>query len=123
MSYVRASIAATYGVDGFENRAITFISPEWIDKINYSTQRASERNMGIDDSLSSAWPFGGPNVTGKIAGKLSNWGKLFSVGGTDKVSKRAYNPENKKIEAISAFSDKGKYLDLIKYFSLKVMLE
>lgn len=123
MGYGGASIAATYGVDGFENKAITFMSREWINKINYTVRRSSERNMGIDVSLSSAWPFGGPNVTDKMAARYSSGGKLFKTEGSEKITKEIYNPEKQNLEAIGAFSDKGGYLDLNKYVSPKGLLE
>ena len=117
MGYGGASIAATYGVKGFEDKEISFMSRKWIDKINFTAQRAKEMNMGIDVSLTSAWPFGGPNVTAKMAARYSTGGKLFSVSGDYMVIKEVYNPGIRNLEAISAFSDKGSYLNLLQYVS------
>ena len=67
LGYGGASIAATYGVKGHEEKYIPFMSSRWIDMLNYTAEKSEETGMQIDASLTSAWPFGGPNVTSDMA--------------------------------------------------------
>src|SRR5690606_23331014 len=53
-------IAPIYGAMGYEEQYIEFLSPEWMEMLDYTVARAGEMNMGIDMTLGTGWPFGGP---------------------------------------------------------------
>lgn len=54
-------ITPIYGVHGYENKFIKFLSPEWIENLKYTLQEGKTLDMGID--MASGWPFGGLWVT------------------------------------------------------------
>ena len=60
-------ITPLYGVQGHEDRYLDFLSPEWMDMLEASVNEARERDMGIDMNLGTGWPFGGPQITRKVA--------------------------------------------------------
>lgn len=62
-------ITPIYGVHGYENRFIKFLSPEWIENFKYTLQEGKKLNMGIDLAMASGWPFGGLWVTSEDACK------------------------------------------------------
>ena len=62
-------ITPIYGVHGYEDRFIDFLSPEWVDLFLYTLQEASQLGLGIDLANASGWPFGGPWVTPEHASK------------------------------------------------------
>ena len=62
-------ITPIYGVHGYENKFIKFLSPEWIENLNYSFQEGKRLDMGIDLAMASGWPFGGLWVTPEDACK------------------------------------------------------
>ena len=54
-----AHIVPIYGVKGEEKNFIDYLSPRWIDMVNYSSQKARELGMEIDMTLGTGWCFGG----------------------------------------------------------------
>lgn len=104
-------IISSYGVKGYEEKQITYRSPEWYRMIRYTLERASQLNMKVDMALSSAWPFGGAQVKKADGAKFLKRLDSFAVSGS--VRKKVIeDTTNEYIVSISAFSDKGEYLDL-----------
>ena len=62
-------ITPIYGVHGYENRFVKFLSPEWMKNLEYTLQEGKQLNMGIDLAMASGWPFGGLWVTPEDACK------------------------------------------------------
>ncbi len=62
-------ITPIYGVQGYENRFIKFLSPEWIENLKYTLQEGKNLDMGVDLAMASGWPFGGLWVTPEDACK------------------------------------------------------
>jgi len=56
-------ITPIYGVHGYENKFIKFLSPEWVENLKYTLQEGKRLDMGIDLAMASGWPFGGLWVT------------------------------------------------------------
>ena len=55
-------IIPIYGVKGWEEKYIDFLSPSWLDLLKYTIEEASRLGMGVDMSTGTGWPFGGPQV-------------------------------------------------------------
>ncbi|MDJ1497039.1 glycosyl hydrolase [Cytophagaceae bacterium DM2B3-1] len=62
-------ITPIYGVKGYEDQFIEFLSPKWMEMLEHTLQEAKRLNMGIDMAQASGWPFGGPWVTDEDACK------------------------------------------------------
>jgi len=62
-------ITPIYGVHGYENRFVKFLSPEWVKNLEYTLQEGKQLDMGIDMAMASGWPFGGLWVTPEDACK------------------------------------------------------
>jgi hypothetical protein len=62
-------ITPIYGVHGYENRFIKFLSPEWVQNFEYTLREGKQLDMGIDLAMASGWPFGGLWVTPEDACK------------------------------------------------------
>ncbi|PSL28858.1 glycosyl hydrolase [Chitinophaga ginsengisoli] len=56
-------IAPIYGAMGYESQYVSFLSPRWTDLLRYTVAAAGERQMGVDLTTGTGWPFGGPQVT------------------------------------------------------------
>jgi hypothetical protein len=56
-------ITPIYGVKGAEQQFIPFLSPQWVNMLEYTLQEAKRLNLGIDMATGTGWPFGGPWVT------------------------------------------------------------
>ncbi len=55
-------ITPIYGVRGYEDQFIDFLSPQWMDKLVYTLDEAKRLGLGVDLANASGWPFGGPWV-------------------------------------------------------------
>lgn len=57
-----AAIVPIYGAIGYEEKYIKYLSPAWMQSLDYTTQKATKLHMGIDISVGTGWPIGGPQV-------------------------------------------------------------
>ncbi|HEY3388881.1 MAG TPA: glycosyl hydrolase, partial [Prolixibacteraceae bacterium] len=62
-------ITPIYGVHGYEDKFVKFLSPEWVDNFKYTLQQGKRLDLGIDLAMASGWPFGGLWVTPQDACK------------------------------------------------------
>ncbi len=62
-------ITPIYGVHGYENQFVEFLSSEWIKNFEYTLQEGKKLDIGIDMAMASGWPFGGLWVTPEDACK------------------------------------------------------
>ena len=109
-------ITPIYGVQENETNDIQFLSPRWMQMLQYTETEASRLDMQIDMNTGTGWPFGGPEVAMEDAAC-----KLFvteyrlrsgqSLGQKIEVSDARQQPYA-RLERLMAFSDKGKCLDL-----------
>lgn len=65
-------ITPIYGVKGYESSFINFLSPQWMDLLQYTLQEANRLGLGIDMANATGWPFGGPWITPADASKNIN---------------------------------------------------
>jgi hypothetical protein len=56
-------ITPIYGVYGYEDKFIQYLSPEWIERLLYTLKEADRLGLGVDMATGTGWPFGGPWVT------------------------------------------------------------
>lgn len=55
-------IIPIYGAKGAEPRYIEYLSPQWLEMLDYTVRTAGELGLGIDMTTGSGWCFGGPGV-------------------------------------------------------------
>ena len=65
--YARAGIGSLeitpiYGVQGNETNELRFLSPEWMQKLQFVEEEGNRNGMLIDMNTGTGWPFGGPLV-------------------------------------------------------------
>ena len=56
-------IIPIYGAKGWEDRAIPYLTPRWMEMLDWSVREAERCGMGMDMTLGSGWCFGGPHVS------------------------------------------------------------
>jgi hypothetical protein len=69
-------ITPIYGVRGYEDQFIDYLSPRWVDMLSFTLSEAERLGLGIDMATGTGWPFGGPMVTAQDACKyvaLKTW--------------------------------------------------
>jgi hypothetical protein len=60
-------IQPIYGVKGQEDRFLNFLSPEYLEILEYTVRIADSLGMGVDMTLGTGWPYGGPQVEPQFA--------------------------------------------------------
>jgi len=101
-------IAPIYGVHGYEDRFLDFLSPQWMDMLAHTVRAADCLDMGVDLTNGTGWPFGGPHVTDEYAAAKVNI-KTFTVGAGQSA---APSLDQGRLHALMAYSGKGAILDL-----------
>ena len=60
-------IIPIYGAQGYEDRYVQYLSPEWMSLLRYTVAEAGRLDMGVDMTLGTGWCFGGPHIAGNDA--------------------------------------------------------
>jgi uncharacterized membrane protein YkoI len=56
-------ITPIYGVKGEENNFIDYLSPKWMEMLDYTIHISDSLHMQVDMVLGTGWPYGGSQVT------------------------------------------------------------
>ncbi|HOK26641.1 MAG TPA: glycosyl hydrolase [Bacteroidales bacterium] len=80
-------LTVLYGVKGYEDRFIHFLSPEWMKMFEHTLREAKRFDMGIDLANASSWPFGGPWVTDDDASKYVAF-KTYTLKGGETLGEK-----------------------------------
>src|SRR5215831_13884784 len=89
------------GIGGFEVQAtyplqlegnMKYMSPEFLDALKFTGEKAKELGLRMDLTLGSGWPYGGPHITQELAaGRLRMQNGEIVVGKTGQTVKRPAN--------------------------------
>lgn len=60
-------IIPIYGVKGEESHFIKFNSKEWYDVLDFTVETAKKYGLGIDITLGTGWPYGGPQIDSNLS--------------------------------------------------------
>jgi hypothetical protein len=77
-------ITPIYGVKGYEDRFINFLSPAWMEMLEHTLKEAGRLGMGVDIATGTGWPFGGPWVGDEDACKYVAH-KTYSLKGGERL--------------------------------------
>ncbi|TRZ45424.1 glycoside hydrolase [Robertkochia solimangrovi] len=108
-------ITPIYGVKGQEGNTIPYLSDEWIAMLNFTLKIADSLHMGVDMTLGTGWPYGGPQVEPEFAARkligvktILDKGQSFKAAVGDSVEKG----RPMKLLGIYAYGKSGSYIDL-----------
>lgn len=62
-------IIPIYGAKGYESQFLPYLSKEWKQKFDFVLKEAKRLGLGIDMTLGTGWPFGGPQIKAEHAAK------------------------------------------------------
>lgn len=112
-------ITPIYGVKGNEQREIPFLSPRWMEMLEYTQDEAKKNGIGIDMNTGTGWPFGGPDITLEHAANRAIFEQYSITGEKDIVQDISIsNPKEKKqreiatLNRLMAYSTDGTCLNL-----------
>lgn len=92
-------ITPIYGVKGYEDRFINFLSPTWMEMLEHTLKEADRLGMGMDMATGTGWPFGGPWVDAADACKnLAH--KTYALRGGERLSEAVSFVQKPLVRAI-----------------------
>jgi hypothetical protein len=69
-------IIPIFGVKGEEANFIPYLSPKWVEMLDFTVKEAQRLGLGIDMTLGTGWPLGGAHVADADAAKSFKINKL-----------------------------------------------
>ena len=101
-------ICPVYGVKGYEDCFVDFLSPRWMKLFAHTLREANRLDLGVDLTAGTGWPFGGPHVTTNDASARVHLEKYELAAG---ATLAAALPKG-QLQCLVAISDTGKRRDL-----------
>ncbi|MFO7935647.1 MAG: glycosyl hydrolase [Bacteroidales bacterium] len=113
-------ITPIYGVQGNGEQNIDFLSPQWMEMLTVTTEKAAALDMGVDMNQGTGWPFGGPQITREhAAGRLiiQQYGLQAGEKLDEKLilSSREENGPEILPEAVTAYGPDGKVQHVLEH--------
>jgi len=106
-------IVPIYGAKGFENKYINYLSPEWMKMLQFTTNKAKSLNMGVDMSVGTGWPIGGPQVDEQDAATKMIV-QTYTIAPDEKFSEKIVLKDEKqknlktvKLDIVTAYNEKN----------------
>ena len=100
-------ITPIYAVKNNSGKNISFLTPKWLEMMNYAKETGRELGIDIDMTTGTGWPFGGPMVKlTESASRLAT--ETFDVSG-DGTSEKSVtlNTSNGTLQRVMAFPKAG----------------
>ena len=95
-------ITPIYGVKGYENKFLDFLSPEWLDMLDHTLAEADRLGLGVDMTMGTGWPYGGPQVEPEYAAtKLLIQKYPVKLGETFKQEISINDPKQKPLATLA----------------------
>jgi len=86
-------ITPIYGIHGYEDQFIDFLSPKWMEMLDHTLAEGKRLGLGIDLANATGWPFGGPWVSDADASKTIYY-KTYTIKGGEPLKELIeYNRE------------------------------
>jgi hypothetical protein len=109
-------ITPIYGVKGFENKFIDYLSPKWMRMLHYTINEAHQLNMGADMVTGTGWPFGGPQIPIQDAASKIIF-QAYALKGGERLQQPVEVDDSRQknvavLQTLMAYSDKGQKINL-----------
>ncbi|QNR82967.1 glycoside hydrolase [Pedobacter riviphilus] len=109
-------ITPIYGAKGFEKQYLQFLSPEWMNMLHYTVNKANTLGLGVDMNTGTGWPFGGPQIKPENAAtKLITQQYTLKAGEklTEAIKVKEAKQDFAQLQALTAYGTNGEVLDLL----------
>ena len=109
-------VVPIYGAKGYEDRYIKYLSPQWMEMLDYTVRQSSLLKMGVYISVGTGWPIGGPDVTIQdAASKIVV--QQYNLKANGLLSDKIIISDNRQknfaiLNALMGFDKSGKAIDL-----------
>jgi hypothetical protein len=92
-------IIPIYGAKGYESAFLSFLGPAWKQKFAFVLKEAKRLHLGIDMTLGTGWPLGGPTINAADAAKR------YQIESIQIVANQSYKLPAADVQAASVFVD------------------
>jgi arylsulfatase A-like enzyme len=99
-------ITPIYGVRGFEDRFVPYLSKAWLDRLATALTEARRLGLGVDMATGTGWPFGGPWVGADDACKTIAH-RTYRLSGGDRLAEPVRMRQEPLLRAIGNASLDG----------------
>lgn len=109
-------ISPIYGVEGYEENTVEYLSPEWMDLLDHTVHEADRLGMSVDMITGSGWPFGGRHVSEEDAARRLVI-QTYTLHAGEELSQRVEHVNRNfarkaPLHSLMAYSSDGDRLDL-----------
>ena len=81
-------VTPLYGVNGYEDRELPFLSDSWMEALGTTEAIAAKDDIQVDLLCGTGWPFGGPNVDVEESACKAVFQEWDLLGGVNKLDLR-----------------------------------
>ncbi|ARS40670.1 glycoside hydrolase [Sphingobacteriaceae bacterium GW460-11-11-14-LB5] len=109
-------ITPIYGAKGFEKQYLQFLSPEWMNILHHTVNKANTLGLGVDMNTGTGWPFGGPQIKPENAAtKLITQQYTLKAGEklTEAIQVKEAKQDFAQLQALTAYGNNGEVLNLL----------
>lgn len=94
-------ITPIYGVHGYEDRFINYLSPQWMELLMHTLKEGERLGMGIDMATGTGWPFGGPWIGAEDACK-NMYHKVYELKGGETLKELVHCVQQPYLRAVGS---------------------
>jgi hypothetical protein len=98
--YGGVHIIPIYGAKGWEAKYIEYLSPQWMEMLDYTVREARRLGLGVDMTTGTGWCFGGGPYVGENEGNAQVVVRTFDLAAGAKLTEKF---DAKTIHALMAF--------------------
>ncbi|MFM8450945.1 MAG: glycosyl hydrolase [Haliscomenobacter sp.] len=88
-----------FGTIGDEANFIDFLSPRWVEMLEFTLSEASRLGLGVDMATGTGWPFGGPWVSEEDASKYMSY-TTYTLRTGERLKQRVALSQNPLIRVV-----------------------
>jgi len=111
-------ITPIYGAKGYEQQYLQFLSPQWMNALHFTINRANALGLGVDMNTGTGWPFGGPQIKpDQAATKLIVQQYQLKAGEhlKEPIKVQENKQEAAQLQAITAYGNNGQVISLMPF--------
>src|ERR1043165_1819254 len=94
-------ITPIYGVHGYEDRFINYLSPQWMELLMHTLKEGERLGLGIDMATGTGWPFGGPWIGAEDACK-NMYHKIYELKGGETLKEPVHYVQQPYLRAVGS---------------------
>jgi alpha-L-rhamnosidase len=106
-------ITPIYGVRGFEDRFVPYLSKQWVERLEAALAEARRLGLGVDMATGTGWPFGGPWVGAADACRTIAH-REYRVSGGERLAEPVRLRQEAVLRAIGPVKDIGRLIEPVE---------